>query len=114
MRAIALGLLLLWPSLGCGGSSSETPPPLEPDATSSRYVGPRLPKPEDAPAKPAAPTPDEDDLPVGSQKPAAATWGSGKPTPTVPARTAPAPAPPAPAMTSPTASPAPSASPGAR
>jgi hypothetical protein len=107
MRAIALGLLLLWPGLGCGGSSSETPPPLEPDATSSRYVGPRFPKPEDvtAPAPASAPEPDEDDLPVNAHKPAAATWGSGKPTPS-----APVPAP-APTLSSPTTAPVPGAAP---
>jgi hypothetical protein len=94
MRPIALALLLFWPGLGCGGSSSETPPPLEPDATSSRYLGPRLPKAEDASAPPPTPEPDEDDLPAKSHKPAAATWGSGKATPSSPA--------PAPSLTTPT------------
>jgi len=105
MRVPVLALCLLLPCLGCGGSSSETPPPLEPDPTSIRYTGPRFPSADEAVAPTPPAEPDEDDLPARSRKPAAATWGSGKVTPSV-ARPAPAPTP---TMTSPTALPASSA-----
>jgi hypothetical protein len=95
MRVIALALLLLSSSLGCGGSSSETPPPLEPDPTSGRYLGPRFPKAEAAPAPAAAAPDDEDDAPVKPRRAAPSTWGSGKPAPTAST----------PAMSSPTALP---------
>jgi hypothetical protein len=81
MRFLApalMALLLSLLSVACGGSSSETPPPLEPDPTSLRYTGPRLPSADDTPAPAAAPEPDEDDVPVTPKKPAAGTWGSGK------------------------------------
>jgi hypothetical protein len=90
----ALGLVLL--SAACGGSSSETPPPLEPDPTSARYTGPRLTNPADDAVPAAAPEPDED-VATGPQKAGRSTWGSG--------RTAPTPAPALPSMTSPTALP---------
>jgi hypothetical protein len=73
---LLLPLLLGW-VVGCGGSSSETPPPLEPDPTLGRYAGPRMPsKEDDAPPPPAA-EPDEDDLPPKVVTPARTTWGSG-------------------------------------
>lgn len=83
MRLLVSVLALALTGTACGGSSSETPPPLEPDPTSGRYTGPRV---SNAPeqAKPEAAAPDEDDAPRTPQKPAAATWGTGK---------APAPAP---------------------
>jgi hypothetical protein len=99
MRAFALGSLLVSLAVGCGGSSSETPPPLEPDEALVRYTGPRFPK-DDGKAVAAAPEPDEDDLPARPQRPARSTWGSGRP--------APAPAPtlaPLPDLTSPNALP---------
>jgi hypothetical protein len=94
-------LVLFWLSLsalGCGGSSSETPPPLQPDPTSARYTGPRMPSAADdrAVAPPADPEPG--DAAEQPRKPAAGTWGSGK----APAS--------APKMTSPTAAPPTSAS----
>jgi hypothetical protein len=76
-------LLLSLLGFACGGSSSETPPPLEPDPTSLRYTGPRFPSAEGTPAPAAAPEPDEDDVPATPKKPAPGTWGSGKtPAPT--------------------------------
>ena len=78
MRLLVPALLLSLLGLGCGGSSSETPPPLEPDPTSLRYTGPRLPSADATPAPAAAAAPDEDDLPATPKKPAAGTWGSGK------------------------------------
>jgi hypothetical protein len=101
--ALALFCLSL-PALGCGGSSSETPPPLLPDPTSARYTGPRMPNAADDVAAPAPAEPEVDDAADQPRRPAATTWGSGK-TPTS-----------APKMTSPTALPPPpsaSAVPGA-
>jgi hypothetical protein len=109
MPRVLLALLLA----GCGGSSSETPPPLEPDPTSLRYTGPRVGAEDDAPvAAEPAPEIDEDDLPPGQKpKPAAATWGSGRTRstpaasslPLAPASAAPAPAAPASAGPAPAA-----------
>lgn len=74
MRFALLAFLLPLTALACGGSSSETPPPLEPDPTSARYTGPRLPRADD-PQPAAAAEPDEDDLPVQPRHAAPATWG---------------------------------------
>ena len=93
---VLLGLSL--PALGCGGSSSETHPPLQPDPTSARYTGPRMPSAADDVVAAAPAQPEEDDAADQPRRPAAATWGSGK-TPTS-----------APKMTSPTALPPASAS----
>ena len=103
--ACVLSALLL---TSCGGSSSETPPPLEPDPSSYRYTGPRLPRADDDEAQ-SAPEPeaeiDEDDLPPEQKpKPAQPTWGSGRPrsapvtSATAPAPSATPPAPPASAV----------------
>lgn len=100
MRFAVLPLLLSLCTVACGGSSSETPPPLPPDPTSARYTGPRMPNPADdfaGAAAPASAEPAEDDTDAQPRRPAAATWGSGK-------AAHPAPAP-APQMTSPTALP---------
>jgi hypothetical protein len=78
MRALLLGSLLLVTPVGCGGSSSETPPPLEPDPTSALYSGPRMPRPEDDVKPPPAPEPDEDDKPTAPSRPAKPTWGGGR------------------------------------
>jgi hypothetical protein len=99
MRAFVLASSFVLLAVACGGSSSETPPPLEPDEALSRYTGPRFPK-DDGPVATATPEPDEDDLPAKPQRPARSTWGSGRP--------APAPAPtlaPLPELTSPNALP---------
>jgi hypothetical protein len=78
MRLLVPVLAFALTAFACGGSSSETPPPLEPDPTSARYTGPRVSNAPE-PAKPAPETaPEEDDAPRTPQKPAAATWGSGK------------------------------------
>lgn len=83
MQSLAPALFALTLSMlavGCGGSSSETPPPLEPDPTSYRYTGPRVQSPpeEPVPAGESAAEEAEDDAPVRPKKPAATTWGSGK------------------------------------
>jgi hypothetical protein len=73
----ALTLALLVPA--CGGSSSETPPPLEPDPASYLYTGPRLPAVTDLPEATLAPDTALDDAePAAPSKPAPATWGAGK------------------------------------
>jgi hypothetical protein len=93
MRLLVPVLALALTATACGGSSSETPPPLEPDPTSGRYTGPRVSNaPEQAKPEAVTAAPDEDDAPRTPQKPAPGTWGSGKAT--APAATpAPAPAP---------------------
>ncbi len=69
---LVLALLLT----GCGGSSSETPPPLEPDPTSYRYSGPRIPRAGD-PVTAAEPEPEAESQPAAPSAPARSTWGSG-------------------------------------
>jgi hypothetical protein len=107
MRSIARALPLLVPLLasGCGGSSSETPPPLEPDPESGRYTGPRVDADEPARLKEPEPLPEEEPLSEQPRRPAAATWGSGKPAPATATTVSPAQPAPAPSMTSPTALP---------
>ena len=92
MRMFAWALPMLLTSVSCGGSSSETPPPLEPDPTSFRYTGPRMPTPAKEEAAAAAVTEPEESAPIAAPagKAAAGTWGSGKTPPTpAPAVTAP-------------------------
>ncbi len=73
---------ILWGSLivlsACGGSASETPPPLQPDPKGFHYAS--LPMPastadSDAGALPASSEPDVEEQP---HAPARATWGSPK------------------------------------
>lgn len=78
MRTVLLAWLFSLLAAGCGGSSSETPPPLEPDPTSFRYTGVRPPIAADGPAAAPAAEPSEE-VPAEPRRPAAATWGSGKP-----------------------------------
>lgn len=73
MRTVLVLALLL---VGCGGSSSETPPPLEPDPTSYRYSGPRMPRQSDVVASAAEPELEEPSAPV-AKTPARETWGDG-------------------------------------
>jgi hypothetical protein len=94
MRNVAWAFSMCVAVAGCGGSSSETPPPLEPDPTSFRYTGPRMPATVEATA--AAPEAEVSEPPSAAVpgKAAAPTWGSGKPAPTpAPSLTAPKPAP---------------------
>lgn len=87
MRTVLVLALLL---VGCGGSSSETPPPLEPDPTSYRYTGPRIPRANEETSTPAeAEAADPDDLPVAPKMPARATWGSAPARSAVPAPSVP-------------------------
>jgi len=111
MRFVLLPLLLSLSALGCGGSSSETPPPLQPDPTSERYTGPRMPSAADDVAVAPTPEPEDDGL-EQPRKPAPATWGSGKsaPSPSTPKMTSPTALPPSSASTTPSPAPAPSAS----
>jgi hypothetical protein len=66
--ALAIGFAVC----SCGGSSSETPPPLEPDQT-------QIPTASPEPARSATPAPptDEDEFGKPPQPPAPSTWGSG-------------------------------------
>jgi len=72
--AFVLGVPLASALLACGGSSSETPPPLQPDPRGFHYAG--VPATErdtsDAGVEPAAPDTDDDVKPRG---PARSTWG---------------------------------------
>ena len=97
MRFVMLPLVLWLSAAACGGSSSETPPPLQPDPTSERYTGPRFPSAEDDTAQASPSESAEQDTADLPRRAAAATWGSGK--------VAPTPAPSVPDMSSPTALP---------
>lgn len=61
----------LWPAVsGCGGSASETPPPLEPDPHA-------LPTIHETPKDKNGPASDANDNPVPAPT-VAPTWGSGR------------------------------------
>lgn len=86
MRTASRGLRGLGPELvlalllaGCGGSSSETPPPLEPDPTSYRYSGPRIPRADDPASAAAEPEPEAESQSAAPSAPARSTWGGGVP-----------------------------------
>lgn len=99
MRAHALASLLVSLAAACGGSSSETPPPLAPDPTSASYTGPRFPSKDDQARSAAAepePEPALDDGLALPTKPARTTWGTGKTAPQAPATSLPGPPPPRP------------------
>ena len=77
-QGLLFGSALALLSPACGGSSSETPPPLEPDSRGTHYVSAPLPRAGDAAA--SAPSPalaDDDD--IKPKNPARSTWGSPKP-----------------------------------
>ncbi|HEY6077706.1 MAG TPA: hypothetical protein VIW29_02825 [Polyangiaceae bacterium] len=76
MRTVLVLALLL---AGCGGSSSETPPPLEPDPTSYRYSGPRMPRASDAVAAAAEPELEAEPSVAAAKSSARETWGDGTP-----------------------------------
>jgi hypothetical protein len=86
--ALVAGVLSVL-AVGCGGSSSETPPPLQPDPTSARYTGPRFPSADDEAPAPTPAEPDEDPGLDQPRRAAPATWGSGKATPSAPKMTSP-------------------------
>jgi hypothetical protein len=73
--ALAAGTLA-----ACGGSSSETPPPMQPDPVGFRYASvppARIAEVSDAGAAPrTSPEITDDDLPK-PRVPARSTWGSG-------------------------------------
>jgi hypothetical protein len=102
MRFVMLPLVLGLSAVACGGSSSETPPPLQPDPTSERYTGPRVPSADEDAAQPSRGESAEEDTAELPRRSAAATWGTGKVTPS--------PSPSVPTMISPTALPAPPSS----
>lgn len=96
--AAPMGLRTVWASLAastllaataCGGSSSETPPPLEPDPEGFRYAGTKMPRPtEDAKDEDGDDEEDEDferprAKPAGKKGAAPSTWGKsdGEPAP---------------------------------
>jgi hypothetical protein len=74
----ALGLALALALAACGGSSSETPPPLQPDPIGFHYAGVAAAERDtsDAGAEPVAAGSDDDDKP---RAPARATWGAAPP-----------------------------------
>ena len=65
----------------CGGSSSETPPPLEPDPRGFHYLSTPRPNADNADAGAPAPRHSllDDDDDVRPKKPANSTWGSSTP-----------------------------------
>jgi hypothetical protein len=106
MRFALVLFCLSLSALGCGGSSSETPPPLLPDPTSARYTGPRMPSAADDVASTAPAEREEDDAAEQPRRPAAATWGSGKTPTSAPKMTSPTALPPTSATAVPSALPA--------
>ena len=65
--------------IACGGSSSETPPPLQPDPAGFHYAGVPASKHDDvadAGSETASDSSDDDDKP---KRPASTTWGAGNP-----------------------------------
>jgi len=82
MRIVSASVMLLL-AVGCGGSSSETPPPLEPDPTLGRYTGPRLPTAADDKPLPRSSEAEAEPLEAEQpRRPGRSTWGSGKAAPT--------------------------------
>lgn len=64
----------------CGGSSSETPPPLQPDPKGFHYAGAPVREPQgDAGVAPAVHEQDDDDKGARPRTPARSTWGAASP-----------------------------------
>jgi hypothetical protein len=110
MRFALLPFLLSLSAVACGGSSSETPPPLQPDPTSERYTGPRMPSAGDDAVQPSPRELAEEDTAELPRRAAAATWGSGKappsPSPSLPNMASPTALPPRPSTSAAPAAPA--------
>ena len=80
LRRAALWLCLLPFGMGCGGSSSETPPPLRPHALHEAYRSPRVVAPKPSASSNAEPVEVEsDDAPPPNPGGASRTWGSSAP-----------------------------------
>ena len=77
-QRLVFGALLAASLAACGGSSSETPPPLQPDPVGFRYAS--VPPPQlqaaDAGPPPLAPLGKSLDASEKPKKPAASTWGA--------------------------------------
>lgn len=78
--ALALGMLAAFAA--CGGSSSETPPPLQPDPAGFRYASAaplRIGDDNDAGSAPSTRSENSQASEVGPQPrvPARSTWGTG-------------------------------------
>ncbi len=78
-QCLVFGAVLAATLAACGGSSSETPPPLQPDPKGFRYAGtPVTPAAEAAEAedagRPLLADPDDDPKPAKGS-PAPGTWG---------------------------------------
>jgi len=83
LRSALLCAWLLPFGVGCGGSSSETPPPLPPHPLHQSYRSPRV---VEAAKAPRPPEPEEeleaeDETPARSGKRGSGTWGSDAPPP---------------------------------
>jgi hypothetical protein len=80
LHGFSLGVLLALAGTqaACGGSSSETPPPLQPDPKGFHYAGaaPLEREASDAGPAPVANDSDDDDKP---HAPARSTWGAPPP-----------------------------------
>ncbi|HTA90792.1 MAG TPA: hypothetical protein VK745_14475 [Polyangiaceae bacterium] len=77
-HGFVLGVALAAALAACGGSSSETPPPLQPDPQGFHYAGvtASVPEASDAGSAPASADSDDDEKP---HAPARATWGGNTP-----------------------------------
>jgi len=79
--AFVLGVPLASALAACGGSSSETPPPLQPDPRGFHYAGVSAAARDTSDAGVAEPSlPDSDDD-IKPRVPARSTWGAASPRP---------------------------------
>jgi len=80
-QGLLLGSVIALLLPACGGSSSETPPPLEPDPHGFHYLSAPATRAESADAGTPPPSHSllDDDDEVRPKKPANSTWGSPTP-----------------------------------
>ncbi len=79
MMRLCFALAVVLTLAACGGSSSETPPPLQPDPAGFHYAGVSASKPEDPTDAGAEPASDDSDDEAKPKRPASSTWGGSAP-----------------------------------
>ena len=75
-QRLVFGAVLAAALAACGGSSSETPPPLQPDPQGFRYAAAKPTIAEESDAGDAPVVNDAEDDDVKPRVPARSTWGS--------------------------------------